>query len=71
MDINPSNNKDTYHARGARIDALEEVLRSLASYLGAGGFNAIQVDPNEFEAKIRWGIRQLEDEIMLLRQKSK
>lgn len=39
--------------------ALEEVLRSLASYVGAGGYNAPTVDPDVFEDKIRWGIDHL------------
>lgn len=33
------------------------VLRSLASYVGAGGYNADTVDADVFEEKIRWGIR--------------
>lgn len=34
----------------------EEVLRSLASYLGAGGYNAPTVDAEVFKEKILWGI---------------
>ena len=37
----------------------EDVLRSLACTLGAGGYNALTVDPAVFEQKIRWGIDQL------------
>ncbi|GEM_PF-1477732 len=37
----------------------EDVLRSLACSLGAGGYNAPAVDPAIFEQKIRWGIDQL------------
>lgn len=37
----------------------EDVLRSLACSLGAGGYNALTVDPAVFEQKIRWGIDQL------------
>lgn len=37
----------------------EDALRSLASYVGAGGYNAPTVDPAVFEQKIRWGIDQL------------
>ena len=39
-----------------RIAELEGVLRSLASFLGVGGYNAETVDATEFEAKIREGI---------------
>ena len=37
----------------------EAVLRSLASYVGAGGYNAERVDADVFERKIRWGINHL------------
>ncbi|MCQ4302255.1 hypothetical protein NAV11_20265 [Pseudomonas songnenensis] len=40
-------------------EPLEDVLRSLACSLGAGGYNAPTVDPAVFEQKIRWGIDQL------------
>ena len=50
------------------IDALEHVLRSVAAYLGAGGFNCESVDPSEFNEKIRWGIGELENESMALRE---
>jgi hypothetical protein len=42
-----------------KTEELEEVLRSLASYVGAGGDNAPTVDPNSFESKIRWGINEI------------
>jgi len=41
-------------------------MRSLASYVGAGGYNADVVDADVFEAKIRWGI----DEIMARTEKA-
>jgi len=40
-------------------EPFEDVLRSLACSLGAGGYNAPTVDPAVFEQKIRWGIDQL------------
>lgn len=40
----------------AKVEALEGVLRDLASYLGAGGHNAVEVDPEVFRQKILWGI---------------
>lgn len=43
----------------ARLIACESALRSLASYVGVGGYNAPTVDPDVFEEKIRWGIGQL------------
>jgi hypothetical protein len=49
------------------IEALEQVLRELASYLGAGGFNADEVDPLVYKEKIMWGIHELEDQIIKLR----
>lgn len=35
------------------------VLRDLASWLGAGGYNAPAVDPKVFREKIVWGVQQL------------
>jgi hypothetical protein len=35
------------------------VLRNLASYLGAGGYNAAAVDPQVFREKIMWGIEEV------------
>lgn len=43
-----------------RLRACEDVLRSLASYLSAGGYNAPYVDAQEFYGKILWGIQQIE-----------
>lgn len=43
----------------SRVEALEDALRSLASYVAAGGYNAETVDPDVFERKIRWGIDNL------------
>lgn len=36
----------------------ELALRSLACWLGAGGYNAPTVDAKVFEEKIRWGVQQ-------------
>lgn len=41
----------------ARLLAAESALRSLASWLGVGGYNAIEVDARVFERKIRDGVR--------------
>lgn len=41
-----------------RLIECEDVLRSLASWLGAGGYNAPTVDPKVFEEKIRWGVEE-------------
>jgi hypothetical protein len=43
----------------ARAEKAEEALRSLASFVGAGGYNADKVDAGVFEEKIRWGIGQI------------
>ena len=43
----------------ARAEKAEEALRSLASFVGAGGYNADKVDADVFEQKIRWGIGQI------------
>jgi hypothetical protein len=45
----------------AATEPFADALRALASYVGAGGYNAPDVDPAEFERKIRWGIDQLLD----------
>lgn len=44
---------------GAKLEKAEEVLRSLASFVGAGGYNADKVDADVFEQKIRWGIGRI------------
>lgn len=48
-----------------RLRACEDVLRSLASYFGAGGYNAPYVDAKEFHSKILWGIQQIQHGEML------
>lgn len=40
-------------------DEAQEALRSLACYLGVGGYNAPNVDAKIFEQKIRHGIDEL------------
>lgn len=42
-----------------RAESYTETLRSLASYVGAGGYNADTVDAGVFEEKIRCGIGEL------------
>jgi len=42
-----------------RAESYAETLRSIASYVGAGGYNADTVDAGVFEEKIRWGIGEL------------
>lgn len=42
-----------------RAEKAEDALRSLASFVGAGGYNADKVDADVFEQKIRWGIGQI------------
>lgn len=37
-------------------DEAHDILRSLAAYVGSGGYNAIKVDAKRFAAKIRDGI---------------
>ena len=49
-----------------RAESYADALRSLASYVGAGGYNADVVDADVFGAKIRWGI----DEIMARTEKA-
>lgn len=39
-----------------RIDSLECSLRDIALYLGVGGYNCNEVDPQKFFDKIKWGI---------------
>jgi hypothetical protein len=39
-----------------KIDALECTLRDIALYLGVGGYNCDEVDPEKFFEKIKWGI---------------
>ena len=42
-----------------RAESYAEAMRSLASYVGAGGYNADAVDAGVFEDKIRWGIGEI------------
>jgi len=42
-----------------RAESYAETLRSIASYVGAGGYNADTVDADVFEGKIRWGIGEI------------
>ena len=42
-----------------KLEKAEGVLRSLAGFVGAGGYNADKVDADVFEQKIRWGIGQI------------
>lgn len=50
--------------RAAEITPLEDALRSLASWLSAGGYNAPTVNAKEFEAKIRWGVENAINEAL-------
>lgn len=54
-DLSVAEVKDTQN----RLEACEDVLRGLASYVGNGGYNATTVDPSVFDAKIRDGIDRL------------
>lgn len=47
------------HKLSEDLQKCEDVLRSLASWLGAGGYNADRVDPAVFEQKIRDGVDML------------
>ena len=46
-----------------RAESYAEAMRSLASYVGAGGYNADTVDAGVFEDKIRWGIGVIQDRL--------
>lgn len=55
---NPCRNGERI-AKAERLnEAYDAVLRGLASYVGAGGFNDLQrlIDPQLADEKIRWGI---------------
>lgn len=39
-----------------KIAQLECALRDIALYLGVGGYNCDEVDPQKFFDKIKWGI---------------
>lgn len=49
-----------------RAEKAEDVLRSLASFVGAGGYNADKVDADVFEEKIRWGIGEIMTRVALV-----
>lgn len=55
---------ESEHLRGC-----EDVLRQLASYCGAGGYNAPEVDPEVFAKKIMDGINILNDPLAQLAEK--
>lgn len=48
-------------AENERLQGCEDVLRQLASHVGAGGYNAPEVDPETFARKIMDGINILND----------
>ena len=50
--------KEMQH-QAERAESYADALRSLASYVGAGGYNADTVDAGVFEDKIRWGIGEI------------
>ena len=58
--------KKEMQRQAERAESYADAMRSLASYVGAGGYNADVVDADVFEAKIRWGI----DEIMARTEKA-
>jgi hypothetical protein len=65
----------TRRARG-ELPLLEEhpaelALRSLACWLGAGGYNAPTVDAKVFEEKIRWGVDNAIKEALAMQAKVK
>ncbi|KAB0489710.1 hypothetical protein [Pseudomonas vancouverensis] len=53
-------------AENERLQDCEDVLRQLASYVGAGGYNAPEVDPEVFARKILDGINILNDPLAQL-----
>jgi hypothetical protein len=53
-------------AENERLVGCEDVLRQLASYVGAGGYNASEVDPEVFARKILDGINILNDPLAQL-----
>lgn len=53
------NNGYRHPTESKRLINCENALRSLASWLSAGGYNAPQVDAKVFEEKIRWGVDHL------------
>ena len=55
-DASPADAFRMLEEKQQHINNLEATLRTLASWLGNGGYNATEVDPVQFEAKIREGI---------------
>ena len=53
-------------AESERLEGCEDVLRQLASYVGSGGYNAPEVDPEVFARKIMDGINILNDPLAQL-----
>ena len=51
--------KKEMQRQAERAESYADAMRSLASYVGAGGYNADVVDADVFEAKIRWGIGEI------------
>ena len=47
---------DYLRERAQQAAKCEDALRSLAAYVGAGGYNAESVDAKVFEEKVTWGI---------------
>ena len=43
------------------IEALENALREIAFYLGVGGYNDVNVNPENYKSKILWSIDNLVD----------
>lgn len=53
-------------AENERLQGCEDVLRQLSSHVGAGGYNAPEVDPETFARKIMDGINILNDPLAQL-----
>ena len=51
--------KKEMQRQAERAESYADAMRSLASYVGAGGYNADTVDAGVFEEKIRWGIGEI------------
>lgn len=56
---NVANAEKEMQRQAERAESYAETLRSIASYVGAGGYNADTVDAGVFEEKIRWGIGEI------------
>ncbi len=55
-DASPADAFRMLEEKQQHINNLEATLRILASWLGNGGYNTTEVDPVQFEAKIKEGI---------------